>query len=170
MLQVVFYVQGTWPYIYTRHSFMSNYYVKTILLYGAETWKTTKSLLQKLQVIINNCLRRILNIRWPEKISNKELWQKTNQPPVEEELKRRKWRWIEHTLRKPKHNITRQALQWNPQGKRGRGRPRNTWRRDFIAEMEIEVYRWQDLERMAQNRTRWRTVISGLCTTKVQQV
>jgi hypothetical protein len=26
-------------------------------------------------------------------------------------LKRRTWRWIEHTLRKPKHNITRQALQ-----------------------------------------------------------
>jgi hypothetical protein len=61
--------------------------VKTILLYGAETWKTTKSLLHNLQVFINNCLRRILNIRWPEKISNKELWQKTNQPPVEEELK-----------------------------------------------------------------------------------
>ena len=117
------------------------------------------------------CLRRILNIRWPEKISNKELWQKTNQPPVEEELKRRKWRWIGHTLRKPKHNITRQALQWNPQGKRGRGRPPiNTWRRDFIAEMEIEGNRWQDLERKAQNRTRWRTVVSGLCTTKVQQV
>jgi hypothetical protein len=68
--------------------------VKIILLYGAETWKTTKSLLHKLQVFINNYLRRILNIRWPEKISNKELWQKTNQPPVEEELKRRKWRWI----------------------------------------------------------------------------
>jgi hypothetical protein len=25
--------------------------------------------------------------------------------------------------------------------------------------MEIEGYRWQDLECMAQNRTRWRTVI-----------
>jgi hypothetical protein len=37
------------------------------------------------------CLRHILNIRWPEKISNKELWQKINNPPVEEELKRRKW-------------------------------------------------------------------------------
>jgi hypothetical protein len=119
-------------------------------------------------VFINNCLGRILNIRWPEKIFNKELWQKTNQPPVEEELKRRKWRWIEHTLRKPKPNITRQALQWNPQEKRGRGRPRNTWSRDLIAEMEIEGYRWQDLERMSQNRTRWRTVVSSLCTTKVQ--
>jgi hypothetical protein len=41
----------------------------------------------KLQVFINNCIRRILNIRWPEKIFNKELWQKTNQPPVEAELK-----------------------------------------------------------------------------------
>jgi hypothetical protein len=50
---------------------------------------------------------------------------------------------------KPKHNTTRQALQWNPQGKRGRGRPRNSRRRDLIAEMEIEGYRWQDLERMA---------------------
>ena len=80
--------------------------------------------------------------------------------PVEEELKMRKWRW------KPKHN---KALQWNPQGKRGRGRPSNTWCRDLIAEMEIEVYRCQDLERMAQNRTRWRTVVSGLYTTKVQQ-
>jgi hypothetical protein len=49
---------------------------------------------------------------------------------------------IGHTLRKPKHNITRQALQWNPQGKCGRGRPRNTWRRDFIAEMEIEGKIW----------------------------
>jgi hypothetical protein len=63
--------------------------VKIILLYGSKTWKTTKSLLHKLQVFINNCLRRILNIRWLEKITNKVLclWQKTNQP---EELKRRK--------------------------------------------------------------------------------
>ena len=50
-----------------------------------------------------------------------------------------------------------------------RGRPRNTWRRESIAEMEIEGYRWQDLERMAQNRTRWRTIVSGLCTSKLQQ-
>jgi hypothetical protein len=37
---------------------------------------------------------------------SQELWQKTDQPAVEEELKRRKWRWIGNTLRKPKHNIT----------------------------------------------------------------
>ena len=26
-------------------------------------------------------------------------------------------------------NITRTALQWTPEGKRKRGRPKNTWRR-----------------------------------------
>jgi hypothetical protein len=46
------------------------------------------------------------------------------------------WRWIRHIPRKPKYNITRQAMQWNHQGMRGRERPKNTWR-DFIAEMEI---------------------------------
>jgi hypothetical protein len=29
--------------------------------------------------------------------------------------------WIGHTLRKPPNSITRQALKWNPQGKRSRG-------------------------------------------------
>ncbi|XP_055384586.1 uncharacterized protein LOC129614181 [Condylostylus longicornis] len=45
------------------------------------------------------------------------------------QIKRRKWRWIGHTLRRPSEAIARQALEWNPQGKRRVGRPRTTWRR-----------------------------------------
>ena len=50
--------------------------VKSVLLYGSETWKMTKATMQKIQTFINMCLRRIFNIRWPEKISNEELWQR----------------------------------------------------------------------------------------------
>nr|KAG5706735.1 hypothetical protein BaRGS_007238 [Batillaria attramentaria] len=39
------------------------------------------------------------------------------------QARQRKWRWVGHTLRKEPCNITRQALVWNPQGKRKRGRP-----------------------------------------------
>ncbi|VDP03312.1 unnamed protein product [Schistosoma margrebowiei] len=37
--------------------------VKTVLLYGAKTWKTTKAIIQKIQVFINSCLRKILQVR-----------------------------------------------------------------------------------------------------------
>ena len=48
--------------------FTSN--VKSVLLYGAETGRTTKYLVNKLQVFVNKSLRSILGIRWPEKIRN----------------------------------------------------------------------------------------------------
>ena len=40
----------------------------------------------------------------------------------------KKWGWIGHTLRKPASNVTRQALEWNPQGKRKVGRPKQECR------------------------------------------
>ena len=46
---------------------------KAMLLYGAETWRLTKELKQKLQVFINKCLRSILQIWWPRRIRNEEL-------------------------------------------------------------------------------------------------
>ncbi|RUS76284.1 hypothetical protein EGW08_015956 [Elysia chlorotica] len=88
--------------------------VKSVLLYGSETWRTTKTNTQKLQTFINRCLRNILNIRWPEVISNQDLWERTRQAPIEQEIKKRKWGWMGHTLRKPSSNTTRQSLEWNP--------------------------------------------------------
>ena len=75
--------------------------VKSVLLYGADTWRTTINTNKKLQTFINSCLRRILKIRWPETIRNEELWERTRQRPVDIEIKQRRWRWKGQTLRKP---------------------------------------------------------------------
>ena len=48
-----------------------------------------------------------MNAKLSDKVSNNTLWTKINQLPVEIEIKRRKWSWIGHKLRKPpciKHN------------------------------------------------------------------
>ena len=140
-----------------------NTMVKPVLLYGAETWRTTAVNLTRIQSFINNCLRRILRIHWPENISNRELWQRTKQKPIEEEILQKRWRWIGHTLRKPASNTTRQALKWNPQGKRKRGRPRNTWRRELDADIKKIGHEWNILEKLAQDRDAWRTLVGGLC-------
>jgi hypothetical protein len=36
--------------------------VKSVLLYGCETWKLTKTIIHQLQVLINRCIHRILKI------------------------------------------------------------------------------------------------------------
>ena len=51
--------------------FKSN--VLSTLLYGAESWKMTKTIRHKLEVFQNKCLRRILCIYWLQTISNYEL-------------------------------------------------------------------------------------------------
>ncbi|PFX23506.1 Retrovirus-related Pol polyprotein from type-2 retrotransposable element R2DM [Stylophora pistillata] len=105
--------------------------VKAVLLYGSETWRTTNQTSQKLQTFVNKCLRRILKISWTDRVTNEMLWELAGEEPIITQISKRKWRWIGHILRKPANNITRQALRWNPQGKRKRGRPRNSWRRDL---------------------------------------
>ena len=57
----------------------------------------------------------------------------------------RRWKrsWIGHTLRKPTQHITRQALTWNPQGKKKRGRPINIWHRALDAEMAQAGWKWK---------------------------
>jgi len=72
----------------------------------------------------------MLRIFRPDRITNKELGERKKQPDLQ--IRKRKWGWLGHTLQKLSDNIARQALEWNPQGKWGRGRPRNTWRRTVL--------------------------------------
>ncbi|VDP17507.1 unnamed protein product [Schistosoma margrebowiei] len=116
--------------------------VKTVLLYGAEA-------IQKIQVFINSCLRKILQIHWPDTISNNQLWERTNQIPVEEEIRKKRWKWIGHTLRKAPNCVTRQALTWNPQDQRRRGRPNNTLHREMEIDMGEMNKNWMALEKKA---------------------
>jgi hypothetical protein len=67
--------------IRTKHRiFRSN--VNAVLLYGCETWKVAKNTTTKLQVFVNRCLRRIMNIHWPEAISNEELWRRAEETEI----------------------------------------------------------------------------------------
>ena len=51
----------------------------------------------------------------------------------------------------------------NPQGKRKRGRPRNTWRRDLMKDIKRKGYNWRELEKKAQDRRLWKSFVNDLC-------
>jgi ribosomal 50S subunit-associated protein YjgA (DUF615 family) len=66
-----------------------------------------------------------MKIWWPRVISNVKLLEMTSQININKENRKSKFGWIGHTLRKDDSEPCKAALQWNPQGTRGRGRPRN---------------------------------------------
>ena len=73
---------------------MFNSNVKSILLYGCETWRATQTMQQKIQTFFNTCLRRIYKILWQEKTRNEDLWERAGQEPVAKQILQRKWGWI----------------------------------------------------------------------------
>jgi hypothetical protein len=95
-------------------------------------------------------------------MSNEEAWRRTNHEPVNIIIKRRKCKWIGHTLRKPQYDIIRQALEWNPAWKRRRGRPRQTWRRSIADELHKARETWSEIKVETRNRVRWRHVVKAL--------
>jgi hypothetical protein len=56
--------------------------IKSVLLYGCETWKITQTVSHKHHSFVNICLRVIINSRWPEVISNHDLWERTKQKSI----------------------------------------------------------------------------------------
>ena len=110
--------------------------VKSVLLYGSECWRTTVEDMGKLASFHNGCLRKICRIFWPNKVSNQHLYERTKTGCILDEIRRRRFRWLGHALRMQQDCIPKVALRWTPQGRRKRGRPKNTWRRTMTKELE----------------------------------
>ena len=103
-----------------------------------------------IQIFVNRCLRYILRIRWPNVISNKDLWRVTDQEDINLEIRKRKFRWIGHTLKIEDGEVSKAALLWNPEGSRKRWRPKNSWRRSVIKEAGRS---WNELRFLAADRS-----------------
>ena len=120
-----------------------------------------------LEVFKNMCLRRILNIFWPNTTSNIKLHRKTSTSSNMTEIKRR-WTWIGHVIRLLSDAIPKIALRWTPNaGRCRRGRPKETWRRSFEREMKNGLS-WAQVEHLARNRGGWRSLVL-LCWPYVPQ-
>ena len=101
--------------------------VRPGLLYGCETWKIIKSDERKLDSFQFKCLKRIMRIFWPNIVSIDELNKLTQNNRISKEVKKRRWKWIGHVLRKPRNHHCMIALTWHPDGRRKVCRPKTTW-------------------------------------------
>lgn len=85
----------------------------------------TDAITNRIQMFANRCLRHVLNIKWPEKIFNEYLWERTNQKPASQDIKNRS-----HP-----EKAGRQFNETNC-GQELTGKPRQTWRKSTTGEEE----------------------------------
>ena len=134
--------------------------MKSVLLYGCETWKAMPNVLGKVQTFIKRCLRKFWNSSDKRKLGMRNY--EKRQRSLEKEIGQHGWCWFGHTLRKPGNIINRHALQWNPQGTRSRGRSRETWKSCADKELLKIEHTWGELPQIVQDRQRWKSLVRGL--------
>ena len=140
--------------------------VVSVLMYNSSCWAAPKSVLEKLDVVHRRHLRSILNYRYPNIISNKNLYKRCNAEPLSVRVDRNRWRMFGHVLRGPVDGPAYSSLVFaiNTLQYPGRvGRPQSNLfsliQRDlrdrdmFLNNMNDLLY----LRNIAYNRVNWRT-------------
>uniref|UniRef100_A0A7I5E8S3 Reverse transcriptase domain-containing protein n=1 Tax=Haemonchus contortus TaxID=6289 RepID=A0A7I5E8S3_HAECO len=130
-------------------------------LYASETWKSTASLVKRLNAFHQRCLRRIMKIRYTDHVTNEEVLRRCGSNCLHVVVAQRRLRLAGHILRMAQQRVSRVAMNWIPPGaKRGRGRPRNTWRRTFENDLKTINVSRSEGEMIAQDRQQWKNLVA----------
>ena len=86
-----------------------NAFCASIFLYNSEVWSLTSTQEHQIDSFQRRLLRQVINIRWPKKISNEEIYKKTKVQPWSIKIKRRRLTWLGHLMRLHKNTPARRA-------------------------------------------------------------
>ncbi len=113
-----------------------NAFVTPIYLYNSELWTLRKAQVKEIDILQRNILRKALNIHWPQKISNYDLYKITKQKPWSKTIQERRLKWLGHLLRLEEDTPVKQALYEALRTvKRPKGRPKQIW----VAQMKEDL-------------------------------
>ena len=134
-------------------------YIWPTLFYGADTWTMTKSLLFRLDAFDMWVYRRVLKNSWTQNIiTNEEVLRRTGtDQEIVRQFKTRKLQYLGHLIR---HNSSQlQLIEGNIEGRRSRGRPRNTWTTYITTTKGMNYYQ---LKIAAEERKIWHGLVVNL--------
>jgi len=145
----------------------------TVVLYGCETWSLTLREESKLGVFDNMVLRRIFGLRRDEvtgewrRLHNEELNDLYSSPNIVRVIKSRRMRWAGHVARMGEERGVYRVLVGKPEGRRPLGRPRLRCVDNIRTDLQEVEYVYMDWIGLAQDRDRWRTLVSAVMNLRV---
>ena len=144
-----------------------------VVLYGCETWSLTLREERKLRVFENMVLRRIFGPTRDEvtgkwrRLHNEELNDLYSSPNIVWVIKSKRMRWAGHVARMGEERGVYRVLVGKPEGRRPLGRPRRRWVDNITMDLEEVGCGYMDWIGLAQDRDRWRTLVSAVMNLRV---
>ena len=134
--------------------------VLTTLLYGCETWTVYQRHARKLNYFHTTSLRKLLGIKWQDKVPDTEVLERAGMTSIFTMLKQAQLRWAGHVVRMPDHRLPKRLLFGElERGKRCRGAPKKRFKdclKASLKDFNIEPTTW---EIEALDRSGWRSTV-----------
>jgi len=127
----------------------------------------------KLRVFENTVLRRIFGPRRDEvteewrRLHKEELNYLYSSPNIVWVIKSRRMRWAENVARMGEEMGVYRVLVGKPEERRPPGRPRHKWVNYIRIDLEMVGCGYMDWIGLAQDRDRWRTLVSAVMNFRV---
>ena len=84
--------------------------ILSTLLYGAETWITYAHQLKRLQSSHTRLLRKVIGIKWQDKVTNLEVLDKSGQKCIDTIIGMKRLKWLGHIEITDDQRIPKQVL------------------------------------------------------------
>ena len=134
--------------------------VLTSLLYACESWTVYQRHARKLNHFHTTCLRKLLGIKWQEKVPDTEVLDRAGLPSIYTMLMQSQLRWAGHVVRMPDNRLPKILFYGELQeGKRNRGCPKKRYKdclKTSLKAFRIDPATW---ELTAFDRSNWRTTV-----------
>ncbi|XP_065867476.1 uncharacterized protein [Euphorbia lathyris] len=136
--------------------------IRPALLYGTECWAVKHCHIHKMSVAEMRMLRWMCGHTRKDRVRNEIIRTKVGVTSIENKMRENRLRWFGHVRRRALDAPVRRTEEWQRDVVvRGRGRPKQTWRRVIESDMSLLGIE----ENMVVDRTDWRERICVADTT-----
>src|SRR5215510_9760197 len=121
--------------------------VESIVTYGSETWEINKRNEKRLKALEMDFWKRACGVSRLEHVRNDEIRRRTQRDKdIMDTINMKRLIWYGHVQRMPEERWSKRMLDWVPNKRRKRGRPRRARRESIHTEMEWRHLRHGDWE------------------------
>ena len=86
--------------------------MKPVLLYNASTWGLTKNDETGLDSFHRQQLRKVLNVKYPDRMKNDEVYKIAEETPISLQITKSRWKLFGHILRLDEETPAKKAMRY----------------------------------------------------------